>query len=157
MTPLGPMLLRALIGAAVLAAVAQGALARAQDEQAPEQEHRQQPVIRPLPDEKRPRQIERLRDLSVFIGTCWKRPGRQLGDSGQEMSIRMSFSRRGEVIGKPRITFYKPSPDAELREAFVNSVKAALERCTPLPFSENFGGAIAGRPLTFRFVDARST
>ena len=31
----------------------------------------------------------------------------------------------------------------------------ALERCTPLHFSEGLGNAVAGRPIAIRFVDNR--
>jgi hypothetical protein len=114
-------------------------------------------IIRPDTRALRPERIERLRDVAAFIGTCWRRPRDALGYSGQEMSVRMSFTRGGQVIGRPRITYYKRSDDAEARDAFINSVKAALQRCMPLPFSDSFGAAIAGRPFVFRFVDASPT
>jgi hypothetical protein len=30
-----------------------------------------------------------------------------------------------------------------------------LARCSPLPFSDSLGGAVAGRPFTFHVRDAR--
>lgn len=103
----------------------------------------------------RPVKLNRIKDVFDTIKTCWQRPG---GDefSGQELSILISFKRNGEVLGKPRITYYKPGTGGpDRRDAFTQSVREAFERCTPLPFSDSFGGAIAGRPFVFRFVDAR--
>jgi hypothetical protein len=114
-------------------------------------------IIRPLPEDRRPQQIERIRDVFLLIGSCWRGSPGPVGNSGQELTIRMSFTRHGEIIGSPKITFYKPGGDREARDAFVNSIKAAFQRCTPLPFSERLGAAIAGRPFTFRFVDASRT
>jgi hypothetical protein len=31
----------------------------------------------------------------------------------------------------------------------------ALRRCNPLPFTDALGNALAGRPLTLRFIDNR--
>ena len=36
------------------------------------------------------------------------------------------------------------------------AVMEALQRCTPLPFTEALGGAIAGRPLAVPFRTARN-
>jgi hypothetical protein len=37
----------------------------------------------------------------------------------------------------------------------LHAITAALERCTPLPFTDGLGGAVAGRPIAIRFVDNR--
>jgi hypothetical protein len=165
-TPSGARLLR-IAGRAATTVLA-GALAAPADAQdQPDDWYYRQPaptlpeqlntIIRPLPEDRRPPRIERIRDVFLLIGSCWRWQPSTLGHSGQELTVRMSFNARGELIGKPRITYYKRAGDREARDAFVNSIKSALQRCTPLPFSERFGAAIAGRPFTFRFVDASST
>lgn len=111
-------------------------------------------VVRPT-DRPRVPQIDRIRDVFTAIQACWQ-PPRDSGFTGQEVTLRLSFSRTGVPLGRPRITFYKPGGDASDREAFTRSVAAAFERCTPLPFTARFGAAVAGRPFTFRFVDSRS-
>jgi hypothetical protein len=112
-------------------------------------------IVRPLPEDRRPQRLETLRDVFAMMGTCWRLPAQESRDTGQELSIRMSFNRRGEVIGRPRITYFRPGGGAQARAAFVGSIKAALRLCTPLPLSERLGAALAGRPFVFRFVDAR--
>jgi hypothetical protein len=42
-----------------------------------------------------------------------------------------------------------------VRDSYHHAIIAALERCTPLPFTTELGGAIAGRPIAIRFVDNR--
>jgi len=69
--------------------------------------------------------------------------------------LRIAFKRNGEVLGQPRITYYRAGTQAEQREPFTRSVREAFERCTPLPFTKGLGGAVAGRPFLFRFVDSR--
>ena len=67
----------------------------------------------------------------------------------------MSFRRNGEVLGQPRITYYKAGTEPDQREPFTRSVREAFVQCTPLPVTESLGRAIAGRIFTFRFIDAR--
>jgi hypothetical protein len=44
-------------------------------------------------------------------------------------------------------------PDAEqpAQKLFADDIAGALKSCTPLPFSKSLGGAIAGRPYSFRY------
>ncbi|HEX2136716.1 MAG TPA: hypothetical protein VHG30_12580 [Microvirga sp.] len=102
----------------------------------------------------RPDAIDRIRDVFRALQACWQ-PPRGSGYSGQELTIRLSFKRSGEVLGQPRITYYKSGGREDEREAFTRSVRSAFERCTPLPFTARFGAAVAGRPFTFRFIDSR--
>jgi hypothetical protein len=102
----------------------------------------------------RPERIDRLRDVVVAVRSCWQ-PPKDGGYSGQELTLRLSFKRSGELLGQPRITYYKAGGRSDEREDFARSVRTAFERCTPLPFTTRFGAAVAGRPFSFRFVDAR--
>jgi hypothetical protein len=100
-----------------------------------------------------PKVVDTLNDIGRAMQACWQ-PG-SVQYTGQEVTIRISFKRNGEVLGKPMITHYRAGePDAENREAFTRAVREALVRCSPMPFSEKLGAAVAGRPFTFRFVDA---
>jgi hypothetical protein len=150
--------------AALVAAAALAAPAGAQDQDersyhrpAPSLQQQPDAIIRPQTDAQRLERIERIRDVALAIRACWRPPRGALRYSGQELSIRMSFSRDGQLIGRPQITYYKRAGELEAREAFVNSIKSALQRCVPLPFSDSLGAAVAGRPFTFRFVDASPT
>lgn len=98
--------------------------------------------------------INTIREVFQALEFCWRPPAGS-GYSGQEVTLRLSFRRNGEVLGQPRITYYKAGTQEEQREPFTRSVREAFERCSPLPFTESFGKAIAGRIFAIRFVDTR--
>jgi hypothetical protein len=102
------------------------------------------------------RPIERITHVFAALRACWEIPDGALA-TGQQVTIRVSFRRTGEMIGRPTITYSRPTDDRDERDRFARSAVDAFERCTPLPFSPSFGAAIAGRPFTFRFVDDRPT
>jgi hypothetical protein len=74
---------------------------------------------------------------------------------GMQMSVRLSFKRTGEIIGSPRVTYTSPNTPPEVKELYYQAIIAALERCSPMPFTTGLGGAVAGRPIAIRFVDNR--
>ena len=46
----------------------------------------------------------------------------------------------------PPASDVSPGTPPETRETYLHAITAALERCTPLPFTDGLGGAVAGRP-----------
>jgi hypothetical protein len=153
-----------LFGAAAAAAQAQG-VRSAQLYDPDEREEQLQPPL-PLPEglrgtvrsrEDAPavERVNTIREVFQALEACWRPPAGS-GYSGQEITLRLSFKRNGEVLGRPRITYYKAGTQSELREPFARSVREAFERCAPLPFSNSFGKAVAGRIFAIRFVDTRS-
>jgi hypothetical protein len=66
-----------------------------------------------------------------------------------EVTIRLSFSCDGAVIGVPRVT-YISAAETELRKKVSASILAAVKACTPLAFTPSLGAAIAGRMLAIR-------
>ena len=111
-------------------------------------------IVRATRDGARAGRLERLRDVFLALRACWRLPKGD-GPSGQQLTVRLSFKRSGELLGRPRITYSALNGDAEEQRRFATSVFAAFETCLPLPFSPSLGAAIAGRPFTFRFVDDR--
>jgi hypothetical protein len=111
-------------------------------------------TIRPNPEARSVPKVHRIADVFAAIQSCWRPPAGS-GYSGQEITLRMSFRRNGEVLGQPRITYYKAGTVPDQREPFTRSVHEAFVRCTPLPVTESLGRAIAGRIFTFRFIDAQ--
>ena len=75
---------------------------------------------------------------------------------GMQMSVRLSFKRNGQMIGPPRVTYTSPDAPADSRDVYHDAIMAALDRCTPMPFSAGLGGAIAGRPIAIRYVENRN-
>jgi hypothetical protein len=110
-------------------------------------------VIRPGTGEPAPARIDTLREVGLAIRACWRQSGEPY--SGQDITVRVSFKRNGEVLGKPMITHYGAGrSDRDDRQAFTQAVHDAFVRCSPMPFTDKFGAAVAGRPVTFRFVDS---
>lgn len=95
-------------------------------------------------------QLNLPRDVPDRIVACWQPPSNPTGDL--EVTVRMSFSRAGEVIGEPRITYVKAGRDEVLRAALRASILTAVRTCTPLRFTPAFGKAIAGRSFAIRFI-----
>lgn len=110
-------------------------------------------VIRPGSGE-RAGTIDTLEGIFRALQACW-RPPPGGGFSGQEITLRIAFKRNGEVLGRPRITYYREGGAPDQREPFTRTVQEAFSRCTPLPFTEKLGAAVAGRIFTFRFSDTR--
>ena len=111
-------------------------------------------TIRPQADAAPLGRVDSIRDVFRTIQGCWRPPSGS-GFSGQELTVRLSFKRSGDLLGKPRITYYRAGAQTERREPFATSVREALERCTPRPVTEGLGRAIAGRIFAIRFIDSR--
>lgn len=93
--------------------------------------------------------INTLREIGPALFACWTPPSEaQLF----QVTIRLSFRRTGEVIGKPAITFSQFSGDMADQQRIVGSIVRALAACTPLKLTPSLGGAIAGRLFTLRFT-----
>jgi hypothetical protein len=99
--------------------------------------------------------VNSLSELFDALRACWKPPPVEEAFRGMQMSVRLSFKRTGEPVAAPRVTYTSSEAGAEARGNYRRAVDAALERCTPMPFSKAMGGAIAGRPIAIRFIDDR--
>ena len=101
--------------------------------------------------------LNTIRDLFDALRACWVPPPPDEARADMQMSVRLSFKRSGQMIGAPRVTYTSPDAPAAARNTYHEAIMAALERCTPLPFTPGLGGAVAGRPIAIRFVDNRNT
>jgi hypothetical protein len=114
----------------------------------------------PVPEGARPGTarppVNTLRELFSAIERCWVPPPLDAARPGMEITVMVNFKRNGEILGKPRITYETPGASDQERIAYRAAVVAALERCAPLPFTDGFGNANAGRPMTIRFIDTRT-
>ena len=99
--------------------------------------------------------LDTLRAMFDALRTCWIPPGKDEARPGMQMSVRFAFKRSGDIIATPRVTYVSQGASAETREAYLHAITAALERCTPLHFTDGLGNAVAGRPIAIRFVDNR--
>jgi len=99
--------------------------------------------------------INTLNELEAALLACWEPPPIEQSRPGMQITVLMSFKRNGELFGQPRITFQsRDASDAE-RASYRTAVAEMLKRCASLPFTQALGNALAGAPLTMRFVDDR--
>jgi hypothetical protein len=99
--------------------------------------------------------INTLNELEAALLACWVPPPLDQSRPGTQITVLLTFKRNGELFGQPRITFVSPEASEAQRSAYRTAVAEMLKRCASLPFSESFGNASAGAPLTMRFVDDR--
>jgi len=99
--------------------------------------------------------VNTIQDIWAALRACWVPPPLEQAHPGMQITVQMSFRRNGELFGQPRITFESPDASDDHRLAYRVAVADMLKRCSPLPFTDGLGNAIAGRPLTMRFGDNR--
>jgi hypothetical protein len=99
--------------------------------------------------------LNTLKDIGASLQACWVPPPMDQSRPGMQITVHMSFRRNGELFGQPRITFESAGASDDERLAYRIAVAQMLQRCTPLPFTEALGNAVAGRPFTMRFIDDR--
>jgi hypothetical protein len=101
------------------------------------------------------RGIGTIRGMFDALRACWVPPPEDQALPGMQMSVRFSFRRSGEIIDSPRVTYASPDAPPGTRAAYHDAITAALGHCSPLPFTDGLGGAVAGHPIAIRFVDNR--
>jgi hypothetical protein len=99
--------------------------------------------------------INTIAEVFAALEACWVPPGLEQSRAGMQITVLLSFKRNGELLGKPRITYETPNASDDERLSYRVAMAQALRRCTPLPFTDALGNALAGRPLTMRFIDNR--
>ena len=100
--------------------------------------------------------LDTIADMFGALRACWLPPPQDEARPGMQMSVRLSFTRSGQMIGAPRVTYASPDAPPAARDIYRDAIMAALTRCTPLPFTAGLGGALAGRPIAIRYVDNRN-
>jgi len=94
--------------------------------------------------------LDSLKDIFVRLHSCWKPPPLSAANP-TDITVVVSFNREGVILGHPRITYESEQASDNDRLQYRIAVMETLQRCTPLPFTEGLGGAVAGRPLAIPF------
>jgi hypothetical protein len=97
-----------------------------------------------------PLQLDTLKEIFARLYTCWKPPPASEANP-IDITVIVSFNRRGAILGHPKITYESEHASDNDRLKYRIAVMETLQRCTPLPFTEGLGGAVAGRPLAVSF------
>src|SRR5438105_529866 len=97
-----------------------------------------------------PEQLNTIKDVVLAIHRCWRPP--PVDKAGPiDITVIVSFNREGAILGHPRISYESQEATDNDRIAYRVAVMEALQRCTPMPFTESLGGAVAGRPFAIPF------
>jgi hypothetical protein len=94
--------------------------------------------------------VNTIREAIAKIGSCWKAPPLTRANP-IDITVIVSFNRSGEILGRPRITYESEQATDNDRLQYRIAVMEALQRCTPMPFTDSMAGAIAGRPFAVQF------
>jgi hypothetical protein len=97
-----------------------------------------------------PGQVNTIREAFQRFWSCWKPPPASQANP-IDITVIVSFNRAGEIIGRPRITYESEQATENDRLQYRIAVMEALQRCTPMPFTESMAGAVAGRPFAVQF------
>ena len=94
--------------------------------------------------------VNTIREAIARIGSCWKPPPLSRANP-IDITVIVSFNRAGEILGRPRITYESEQATDADRLEYRIAVMEALQRCSPMPFTDSMAGAIAGRPFAIKF------
>jgi hypothetical protein len=97
-----------------------------------------------------PERLDSIRDVLAKLQSCWKPPPASQANP-MDITVIVSFNREGAILGHPRITHESENASDNDRLKYRVAVMETLQRCTPLPFTEALGGAVAGRPFAVPF------
>lgn len=86
------------------------------------------------------------------IFACWVPPE---DTEGLVVTLQFILHKDGRIRDKVVVIAARPQEDSPRRRAFIESAIEAVRRAAPVPFTEQFGSRIAGRPLAPRFVGVK--
>ena len=101
-------------------------------------------------------QVNTIQDIFRHLRTCWKPPSAARA-CPIDITVVVSFNRAGNILGHPRITYESAEASDEDRLQYRVAVMEALQRCTPMPFTDAMAGAAAGRPFAIQFRNRKTS
>ena len=101
-------------------------------------------------------QVNTIQDVFRHLRTCWKPPSPARARP-LDITVVVSFNRAGNILGHPRITYESAEASDNDRLQYRIAVMEALQRCTPVPFTDAMAGAAAGRPFAIQFRNRKTS
>ncbi|MET4259922.1 hypothetical protein ABIC09_004880 [Bradyrhizobium sp. S3.12.5] len=100
--------------------------------------------------------VNTIQDVFQHLRTCWKPPPPSKARP-IDITVVVSFNRAGNILGHPRITYESAEASDSDRLQYRIAVMEALQRCTPMPFTDAMAGAAAGRPFAIQFRNRKTS
>jgi hypothetical protein len=94
--------------------------------------------------------VNTIKETIERLQRCWRPPPLTRANP-IDITVIVSFNRAGEILGQPRISYETAGASDNDRLQYRIAVMEALQRCTPMPFTESMAGAAAGHPFWIRF------
>jgi hypothetical protein len=122
---------------------------------------RQVPVLRieghagPSEPVDRDHPVDELHDMALMLSKCLALPPDDESQAGMEVALKLAFKRDGELLSDPHFTYTTHEAPDSVKAAYRSAALDMLKHCTPLPVTDKFGGAIAGRPFIVAIKDSR--
>ncbi|WP_454647414.1 hypothetical protein [Bradyrhizobium liaoningense] len=101
-------------------------------------------------------QVNTIQDIFRHLLTCWGPPSPAKARP-LDITVVVSFNRAGNILGHPRITYESAEASDNDRLQYRIAVMEALQRCTPMPFTDAMAGAAAGRPFAIQFRNRKTS
>lgn len=95
--------------------------------------------------------IDTPADAARYLRFCWKPPQGAAFD-GLLMDVRFAFDRKGGMRSTPNIVYFSPDAPQHAQVFYGLSIREAINRCSPLPFSARFAASVEDRLLAVRFI-----
>jgi hypothetical protein len=100
--------------------------------------------------------VDNIKQAFERFRSCWKPPPAARANPDIDITVIVSFSRDGNILGHPKVSYQSEQATDNDRLAYRIAAMEALQRCTPMPFTEGMAGAVAGRPFAIQFHNRRS-
>ncbi len=100
--------------------------------------------------------VDRLNEIGPLLSKCLELPPEDDAQAGMQLALKLAFRRDGELLADPRFTYVTHDAPEKAKAAYESAALAMLKRCTPLPITDKFGGAIAGRPFVVAIKETRA-
>ncbi|MBR0778195.1 hypothetical protein JQ543_10950 [Bradyrhizobium diazoefficiens] len=101
-------------------------------------------------------QVDTIKEVFQHLRTCW-RPPPAAKARPIDITVVVSFNRSGNILGHPRISYESAEASDNDRLQYRIAVMEALQRCTPMPFTDAMAGAAAGRPFAIQFRNRKTS
>jgi hypothetical protein len=98
-----------------------------------------------------PDKVDNIKEAFARFRSCWKPPAASVANPDIDITVIVSFDHDGNILGKPRITYQSEQATDNDRLQYRIAVMEALQRCSPMPFTDAMAGAVAGRPFAIQF------
>lgn len=100
--------------------------------------------------------VNHINQLGPLLSKCLELPPEDDAQAGMQLSLKLAFKRDGQLLADPRFTYTTHDAPEKVKAAYQAAVLDMIKHCTPLPITDQFGGAIAGRPFVVTVRETRT-